>query len=300
MKKIPGAMSAARFLSILAIGASLTMAQQPAGTLRGWGSNGDGELADGLTGDSPVPQSVQNLTDVIAVASGGGFTLAVKSDGSVWAWGTNGLSQLGNPNVPTATPLPVPVTGLGIGSGVIAVAAGEGHSMALKADGSVWAWGTNGNGELGNGGPTGVPTTNIVPTQVIGLGSGSGVIAIAAGLAHSMALKSDGSVLTWGLRGSSTPVVVSGLGSGSGVIAIAAGGEHDLALKADGSVAAWGGNTEGQLGTGTPSTGSATPVGVSGLGSGAGIIAIAAGFQHSLALKSDGSVLAWGTTRKAN
>jgi Regulator of chromosome condensation (RCC1) repeat len=123
MKKIPGAMSAARFLSILAIGASLTMAQQPAGTLRGWGSNGDGELADGLTGDSPVPQSVQNLTDVIAVASGVGYTLAVKSDGSVWAWGTNG------------------------------------------------------NGELGNGGPTGVPQTNIVPTQVIGLGSGSGVIA---------------------------------------------------------------------------------------------------------------------------
>ena len=89
-------------------------------------------------------------------------------------------------------------------------------------------------------------------------------------------------------------MVVSGLGSGSGVIAIAAGGNHNLALKADGSVAAWGDNTEGQLGIGNLSTGSLTPEGVSGLGSGAGIIAIAAGFEHSLALKSDGSVLAWG------
>jgi uncharacterized repeat protein (TIGR01451 family) len=276
---------------------SFAMAQQPAGTLRGWGSNGNGELADGLTGDSSVPQPVQNLTDVIAVADGaqdsfGGYTLAVKSDGSVWAWGNNHFGQLGNPNVPTASPVPVPVTGFGSGSGVIAVAAGSGHSLALKADGSVWAWGLNGNGQLGNGGPN--AQINMVPTQVVGLGSGSGVIAIAAGIADSMALKSDGSVLFWGLTGSTTPVVVSGLGSGSGVIAIAAGGNHNLALKADGSVAAWGSNTEGQLGIGTLSTGSLTPVGVSGLGIGAGVIAIAAGFEHSLALKSDGSVLAWG------
>jgi alpha-tubulin suppressor-like RCC1 family protein len=102
------------------------MAQQPAGTIRGWGSNGAGQLGDGVSSNSPVPQSVENLTDVIAVASGGaegsGYTLAVKSDGSVWAWGNNGVGQLGNPNVKGQSAVPVPVTGLG--SGVIAVAAG--------------------------------------------------------------------------------------------------------------------------------------------------------------------------------
>ena len=133
------------------------MPQQPSGTIRAWGSNGAGQLGDGLSGNSPVPESVENLTDVIAVASGGaegvGYTLAVKSDGSVWAWGNNGVGQLGNPNVKGQSAVPAPVTGFGSGSGVIAVAAGDGHSLALKADGSVWAWGNNGVGQLGTGGP---------------------------------------------------------------------------------------------------------------------------------------------------
>src|SRR5205823_13312639 len=129
--------------------------------------------------------------------------------------------------------------------------------LALKTDGSVLAWGDNEFGELGNG--SGRPTS-YTPTPVAGLGPGSGVVAIAAGGAHSMALKSDGTVLTWGYsaslgrpsgQGASSPGVVTGLGPGSGVIKIATGGFHSLALKSNGQVVAWGENAYGQLGDGT-------------------------------------------------
>jgi uncharacterized repeat protein (TIGR01451 family) len=309
MKKISGARSAARFLSIFAVGASLTMAQQPAGTIRAWGLNFDSQLGDGLTGNAFSPESVEGLTNVVSVAAGRQFSLAVKSDGSVFAWGENNTGNLGiGSDAIVVKPLPVPVTGFGSGSGVIAVAAGGNHALALKSDGSVWAWGRNGNGELGLGGAQGIPATVNVPTQVVGLGPGSGVIAIAAGGVHSMALKSDGTVLTWGLNvvgelgaglisNQTSPVQVTGFGPGSGALAIAAGASHNLVLRSDGSVAAWGSNDTGQVGIGTnigPGRNFNTPVAVAGLGSGAGVIGIAAGGNHSLALKSDGSVLAWG------
>jgi alpha-tubulin suppressor-like RCC1 family protein len=104
----------------------------------------------------------------------------------------------------------------------------------------------------------------------------SGVVAIAAGGNHSLALKADGFMVVWGDNSSGQRTVPAGL---SGVVAIAGGGTHSLALKADGSVVAWGSNAYGQA---------AVPVGLSG------VVAIAAGGTHSLALKADGSVVAWG------
>ncbi len=163
-------------------------------------------------------------------------------------------------------------------------------------------WGSNDSGQLGF--PN--PAAELIPGPVVGLGAGSSVISIASGGDHSLALKSDGTVLAWGNNslgqlGDGTvlpriaPVPVSGLGPGSGVIAIAAGTQHSLALKSDGTVLAWGNDGSGQLGDGSFSfTPRSSYSLVSGLGTGSGVIAIAAGDQHSLALKSDGTVLAWG------
>jgi alpha-tubulin suppressor-like RCC1 family protein len=155
---------------------------------------------------------------------------------------------------------------------------------------TVAAWGSNGTGELGNGTTTGSP----IPVEVSGL---SGVTAIAAGIEHSLALRTDGTVWEWGANFfsepedptlfSSTPVQVSGL---TNVTAIAGGGQHSLALRADGTVWAWGFGEWGQLGNGT-TTSSSTPVQVSGLSD---VTAIAAGDLHSLALRADGTVWAWG------
>ena len=190
------------------------------------------------------------------------------------------------------------------GSAVIDIKAAGKRSLALKSDGTVLAWGGNVYGGLGDGSAT----TRYTPVQVSGLGAGSGVIAIAAAEDHSLALKSDGTVLAWGGNvngqvgdGSTTtrytPVQVSGLGAGSGVIAIAAGGSvytgSSMALKSDGTVLVWGNNGNGKLGDGT-TTNRNTPVQVSGLGAGSGVTAIAMGTKHALALKSDGTLLAWG------
>jgi alpha-tubulin suppressor-like RCC1 family protein len=174
-----------------------------------------------------------------------------------------------------------------------AVAGGGSHSLVLKTDGTVWGFGLNSNGQIGD---TTTTSPRSTPVQVAGL---TGVTAIAAGSAHSVALKSDGSVVAWGVNSSgqlgngtttqrTSPTTVPGL---TGVVAIAAGLNHTVALKSDGSVVAWGENANGQLGdsTDTDRTG---PVGVSGLTS--GVVAIAAGHYHTLAVKSDGSVVAWG------
>ena len=185
--------------------------------------------------------------------------------------------------------------GGGSSTGAGLVAGGEYHSLAVTNSGSVYAWGNNTYGQLGNG----TTTTSTTPVQVSGL---TGASAVAAGDLHSVAL-AGGVVWTFGnnsygqlgndtTTNSTSPVQVSGL---SGVTAVAAGNYHTLARKSDGSVWDWGLNNAGQLGTGT-TTNSSTPVQVSGL---SGVIAIAGGglpgyAGHSLALKSDGTVWAWG------
>ena len=176
-------------------------------------------------------------------------------------------------------------------SGTMAIAAGSNHSLALKFDGTVWAWGNNVDGELGDGTTTG----SEFPVQANGL---AGVSATSGGGSHSLAVKNDGTVWAWGfnadgelgtgtITNSSVPAPVNSLTS---MTAVAAGARHSLALKGDGTVWAWGYNADGELGDGG-TTNSLAPVQVSGL---TGITAIAAGALHSVALKSNGTVWAWG------
>jgi len=173
----------------------------------------------------------------------------------------------------------------------IHVAAGSYHSISLKKDGSVWAWGDNRFGQLGDG----TTINKNIPIQVLGL---SNVTMIDSFCIHNLALKEDGSVWAWGYNGygqlgdgsttsRSSPVKVSGLSS---VIMIAVGDDYSLALKEDGSVWAWGDNYYGQLGDVT-TTNRIHPAQVNELSN---VTMIAAGDQHCLALKDDGTVWAWG------
>jgi len=189
------------------------------------------------------------------------------------------------------------------------LAAGDGHTVALKSDGSVWAWGANFYGQLGDG----TTTDRHSPIQVHGAndtGYLTDIVAIATGYSHTVALKSDGTVWAWGANWAGqlgdgtatdrhTPIQVHGSGDVgylTDITAIAAGEWHTVALKSDGTVWAWGANWAGQLGDGT-ATEKHSPVQVHGSGDVGyltDITAIAAGEWHTVALKSNGSVWAWG------
>ena len=253
----------------------------------GWGNNSYGQ-GNGTSSDSSTPLPISCFSSVNSLSGGGLHSLGLKSDGTVWTWGYNFDGELGN-GTTTNSLTPVQVSGL---SGITAIAGGEIFSLALKSDGTVMAWGFGGEGEMGNG----TTTSSSTPVQVSSL---SGVTAIAAGEGHALALKSDGTVKSWGdnwagqlgdvtTTNRSSPVTVSGL---TGVTAVASGWYHGLALKSDGTVWAWGANNAGQLGNGSTLYYSSAPVQVSGL---TGVTAIAGGAMYSLALKSDGTVWAWG------
>ncbi len=259
------------------------------GTIWGWGNNYQNQLGtgDNISSNVPVPAGI-GLTNVISISAGWAQSYAVKSDGTVWAWGYNSIGQLGN-GTTNSTSIPVQVSNL---TDVIAVSAGSYHCLALKNDGTVYGWGTGGSGELGLGNNDGM----MLPAQIMAL---TDVVAISAGsYSHSMALKSDGTLWTWGLNSSgqlgigtlvntNLPTLVTSLNN---VISIAGANGHSLALTSDGTVWAFGWNLYGQLGNGG-NTDSNVPVQVTGL---TGIIEIIGGRNHSMARKNDGTVWVWG------
>ena len=143
-------------------------------------------MGDGSTTDRPTP-TVLSPTKVDAVAAGGYHSLAL-SGGAVWSWGLGHVGQLGRGSAADIRHARLVGGGL---SGVTAVSAGFYHSLALKGDGTVWAWGWNVYGQLGDG----TTVDRSLPVQVVGL---TGVVAISAGGLHNLALKSDGTVWAWG------------------------------------------------------------------------------------------------------
>jgi alpha-tubulin suppressor-like RCC1 family protein len=198
---------------------------------------------------------------------------------------------------------------------VVAVAAGGRHSLAVRADGTVLAWGANDRGQLG----TGTTAPSAVPVQVRAAdgapGPLTGVVAVAADTDLSVALRQDGTVVTFGdgtagQRGTgrwperaSTPTTVLDAGGReplTGVAQVAADGRTVQALLADGGVVAWGEGSDGQLGGGRPRDRALpSPVrGVDGKGRLRDAVAVAAGGQHAAALLADGRVVAWGADRQ--
>ena len=282
-----------------------------------WGINTYGALGGDLHPERDAPVRVLGsggtgtLDGIISVSAGFFHSLGLKSDGTVWAWGRNNFGELGD-NTTTDRWTPVQVlgpSGAGTLTGVIAISAKGYHSLALKSDGTVWAWGDNRFGQVGNN----TTTQSNAPVQVVGpggTGTLSGIVAIAAGDIHSLALKSDGTLWAWGVNqwgelgdntttNRSAPVQVldsGGTGALSNVVAISANAAHSLALKSDGTVWSWGYNFYGQLGNNT-TTNSSIPLqvlGPGGAGTLSGIVSIAALEGSSIALKSDGTVWAWG------
>ena len=279
-------------MTAIAAGGGHTIGLKGDGTVWAWGYNSWGQLGAGTITDRTVPVQVATLTGITAIAAADENSVALKSDGTVWTWGSNRLGELGN-GTSDWNPHPTPgqVPGL---TGISAVTAGPSHTVALLSDGTVWAWGRNSEGQLGDG----TTTQRTIPVKVTGLTS---VTAIAASYYHTVALKRDGSLWVWGdnsygqLGGGTadgnthpTPVQVTGV---TGIAAIAASGYRTMVVKNDGTIWTWGMNDYGQLGDGTITTLRATPAQMTDLIS---IMSVAGGPEHSVALKSDGTVWAWG------
>ncbi len=249
----------------IAAGDMFSAALKADGTLWTWGENNYGQLGTGIPGNSSVPAQA-NLTGVTAMAAGNGHLLVLLANGTVWGWGLNDNHQLGaGLGAPIVADTALQAVGL---DQVVAISAGRySFNAALRADGTIWTWGYNQWGQLGNGGNI----TGDTPAQVPGL---TNIVSIArqGGQGHMCAVRDDGTVWSWGynLAGqlgngansdSNVPVQVSNI---TDVVAVTCGMSHALALKADGTTWAWGSSDWGQLGYGGL-VASYVPVAVSGI-----------------------------------
>jgi alpha-tubulin suppressor-like RCC1 family protein len=281
----------------VAAGGSSSFALKADGTLWAWGRNDAGQLGTGNTAAVPVPAPVQNagLSNYVAVATGGSHTLALQADGSLWAWGSNQFGQLAQSPV-NLTPHPVPAQ-VGFDSDWIAISAGGLHSMALKADGSLWAWGDNQFGQLGQG------VTDLTPHDIPGLvGTATDWAFLSAGDLHSLAVKRNGTVWVWGDNTSgqlgdgttadrAIPFPISAPAEFTDVVSVAAGTTHSMAISAQGNIFGWGDNGTGQLGNGT-TVGSLAPIPV-GTDT-VSWVGAKGGGGFTIARQSDGTLWTWG------
>jgi alpha-tubulin suppressor-like RCC1 family protein len=272
-------------------GPAAAAAQGSGQALYAMGSNTFGELGNGTTtaSTSPVFTGVQPGT-IRQVAAGWATSAALLTNGTVWTWGDDDYAGLGYGSYGTFT-TPRQVPGL---SGITEIAmSSEDNGYAVAANGSVWAWGDNSYGQLGNG----TTTESWTPVQVPGL---TGIVDVAAGADYALALRQDGTVWAWGDNGDGSlgdgttvnrlyPVPVPGLTS----IASVSASTTSFAVTESGTVFSWGSNTFGNLGTGASASFTTSPALVSGL---SGITQVASDGLSSLALAENngGLVYAWG------
>jgi alpha-tubulin suppressor-like RCC1 family protein len=274
-------------------GTGYTTAVKTDGTLWAWGNNGSGRLGDGTTTNRSSPVTTAGGgTNWKQVDCGVQHAAAVKTDGTLWTWGTNSSGQLGTG---TTTNRSSPGTTAGGGTNWRQAACGSQHTAAIKTDGTLWTWGNNGSGRLGDG------TTTNRSSPVTTVGGGTNWKQVAGGASYTTAVKTDGTLWTWGINDSgqlgtgntvsrSSPTTPTG--GGTNWKQVAGGSNHAAAVKTDGTLWAWGNNGSGRLGDGT-TTNRSSPVTTAG--GGTNWKQVAGGNQLTAAIKTDGTLWTWGT-----
>ena len=239
------------WLSLAASKYSSFLATRTNGTLWAWGWNLYGQLGQNDTSNKSSPVQVGALTTWSAVACGNRHTVAIKTDGTLWSWGANNRGQLGQ-DVSTVYNRSSPIQ-VGALTTWSTVACGSYYTFATKTDGTLWSWGHNNVGQLGQNNTI----NRSSPVQVGALTTWS---AVACGDNHTIAIKTDGTLWSWGVNNygelgqniaytiyRSSPVQVGALTTWS---KISGGNNQTIAIKTDGTLWSWGGNPYGQLGQG--------------------------------------------------
>ncbi|MFA5249646.1 MAG: FISUMP domain-containing protein [Candidatus Paceibacterota bacterium] len=282
------------------------------------GYNHYGQLGNGATSEEGyIPVRVKGeggagyLTGVSEVGTGWNHSCALKSDGTVWCWGQNLSAQLGDGTTINKS-VPVQVLGAGgIGklTGVSQLSVGDNHNCAIKNDNTIWCWGYNWRGQLGDN----TTTQRTSPVQVLGaggIGKLTGVSQASLGDNHSCAVKTDGTVWCWGYNNagvlgtgdttsSRVPIQVlgeGGVGKLTGISQVSAGESNTCAVKPDGTVYCWGWNYSGQLGTNntTLSYVPIQPLNSNGVGNLTGVSYIFSGQRTTCVIKTDKTLWCWG------
>jgi alpha-tubulin suppressor-like RCC1 family protein len=274
-----------------------TAAIKTDGTLWTWGLGTLGRLGNGIL--------FNRLTPVTTFAGGtnwkqvsvGGNTSAIKTDGTLWTWGSRSVGLIGDGT--TAGNLSTPATTFAGGNNWKQVSAGGVYLAAVKTDGTLWIWGAGSNGRLGNG-----VTTGTISTPVTTFAGGNNWKQVSCGNDHAAAIKTDGTLWTWGIGTlgrlgnasfsgiTSTPVTT--FAGGNNWKQVSCGNDHTAAIKTDGTLWTWGTGYSGKLGNGATAGTISTPVTTFAGGTNWKQVS-AGGLFFAAAIKTDGTLWAWGS-----
>jgi alpha-tubulin suppressor-like RCC1 family protein len=261
------------------------------GTIWSWGYAWCGRLGDNTTVDKCSPVRERSSSTTWCRVSASGHTIALKTDGTLWAWGNNDQGQLGDNTIVQKSS---PVREISSSTNWRTISAGERHSIAIKTDGTLWAWGCNTCGELGNGS---VAKTSSPVREIT---SSTNWCRVSAGDRESAAIKTDGTLWSWGTNldgqlGDNTVVnkcsPVREISSSTTWCEVSLGTIRSAAIKTDGTLWSWGWGTCGQLGDGG-TTSKCSPV--REISSSTNWCSVGVGRYHSAAVKTDGTLWSWG------
>jgi alpha-tubulin suppressor-like RCC1 family protein len=246
-------------------GGNHTAAVKTDGTLWTWGDGFNGQLGNATTAftiSTPIT-TFAGGTNWKQVSTGNGHTAAIKTDGTLWTWGDGFNGRLGNAT--TAFAISTPITTFTGGTNWKQVSSGDSYTAAIKTDGTLWTWGNGNAGRLGN-----ASTTTTISTPVTTFAGGTNWKQVSSGTFHTAAIKTDGTLWTWGdgFNGRlgntvtygviSTPVTT--FAGGTNWKQVSSGGNHTAAVKTDGTLWTWGRGFNGQLGNATTDFTISTPV----------------------------------------